>query len=210
MVTEGLVQLYDGKKHYEVSTCGLKRVLPIRRVGDGVWIASNHVLMLGDVEFIEAAAKELASRLSKYEADLVVTAEAKACPLAYEVSKRLGLPYLVVCRKSVKAYMKEPLVTELKSITTEGVQKLALDETDAERIRGRKVALVDDVTTTGGNMNAMEDLVNKAGGKVVAKACIWVEGPSTTEDSSRARKTLEYIDCLPLFLSEEKMNRQSN
>jgi len=203
-MTKELVRLYDGKKCYEIDTCGLKRVLPIRQVGDGVWIASNHILVLGDLEFIEAAAKDLASRLSKYEIELIVTAEAKAGPLAYEVSKKLDLPYLVVCRKSVKAYMNNPLATELKSITTEDVQKLTLDETDVDRIRGKKVALLDDVTTTGGNMNAMENIVNKAGGKVVVKACVWVEGPSTAGGSAQARKNLEYIDYLPLFLSKEK------
>jgi len=199
-----LTQLYKGQTSYVTEICGLRRELPIRQVGDGVWIASNHVVIFGDLEFIETAGKELASRLSGFKIDIPVTAEAKAESLAYEITKNLGLPYFIVCRKSVKSYVKNPLVVELKSITTKETQKLILDETDIKKIKGKNIALIDDVVTTGGNMNALEKLVLKAGGKVKAKTCIWVEGPSLSAATSHARKNLIHLGYLPIFYSKEK------
>jgi adenine phosphoribosyltransferase len=40
----------------------------------------------------------------------------------------------------------------------------------------RKVAIVDDVISTGSTLTALEQLVAKAGGTLVAKAAIFTEG----------------------------------
>lgn len=199
-----LIQAYDGRLFHELEICGLRRTLPIRQVDEGVWIASNHVVIFGDIELIKTTSKELTSRLSQHNIDILVTAEAKAEALSFEITSSLGLPYFIVCRKGIKSYMKNPLMTELKSITTKEPQKLVLDETDIEKIRGKNVAIVDDVVTTGGNMNAMERLVLKAGGNIRIKACIWVEGLPTDEAAYHARRNLVYLGYLPIFYSVEK------
>lgn len=199
-----LAQPYQRKTHYTTEVCGLTRKLPLRKVDEDTWIASNHPVIFGDVELIRKTGKELASRLSKYDIDVPVTAEAKAEALAYEVTRALQLPHFIVCRKEVKSYMKDPLITELKSITTEKPQKLVLDETDAKKVRGKNVALVDDVVTTGGNMNAMERLILEAGGKVKAKACIWIEGEPLTEQAHHAREDLIHLGYLPIFYTKDK------
>ncbi len=199
-----LIQLYKGQLTHDVFICGLKRKLPIRKVDDEVWIASDHELILGDVEFIEEVARELARKISGYKVDVTVTAEAKAQSLCYEVTKKLGLRNFVVCRKSLKSYMKNPVSVELKSITTKEKQKLILDEVDAEKLKGRNVALIDDVVTTGGNMNAMEKLVSRVGGKTCVKACIWVEGPAINRDSWKARENLVFLGYLPIFYGKKK------
>jgi adenine phosphoribosyltransferase len=201
-----LVQLYRGQTHYSIEICGIHRKLPLREVDEDVWVASNHVVIFGDVELVEKGGKELSSRLSVYDIDVVVTAEAKAEALAYEVTRSLKLPYFVVCRKQTKSYMMDPLTTELKSITTEKPQVLVLDQIDAEKIRGKNVVLVDDVVTTGGNMNAMERLVLKAGGEIKAKACVWIEGMPLTKAAHHARESLIYLGHLPIFYAEDKYN----
>ena len=89
----------------------------------------------------------LAQKLPKV--DYLVTAEAKGIPLVHEVSRLLGLPYYIVARKSVKPYMAEPLVDEVVSITTQKAQTLCLDGKDALAVKGRRVAIVDDVISTG-------------------------------------------------------------
>jgi adenine phosphoribosyltransferase len=201
-----LVQLYQGQSHYPIEICGIHRKLPLRQVDEGIWVASNHVVIFGDVELVEKSGRELSSRLSAYDVDFVVTAEAKAEALAYEVTRNLGLPYFVVCRKQTKSYMKDPLTTELKSITTEKPQLLVLDQVDADKIRDKNVVLVDDVVTTGGNMNAMERLVLKVGAKIKAKACVWIEGVPLTEAAHHARENLIYLGCLPIFYAKDKYN----
>ena len=201
-----LVQPYREQTYYFIDICGVSRKLPLRRVDEDTWVASNHVVIFGDTELIKRSSKELSSRLSAYDIDIVVTAEAKAEVLAYELTKNLGLPYFIVCRKQVKSYMKNPLTTELRSITTKEPQVLALDQMDVDKISGKNVLLVDDVVTTGGNMNAMERLVKKAGGKIKAKACIWIEGIPLTRAANHAREHLVYLGYLPIFYSKERYN----
>jgi adenine phosphoribosyltransferase len=203
-MTMELVQLYRGQTHYSIEICGIHRKLPLRKVDEDTWVASNHVVIFGDVELVEKGGKELSSRLFTHDIDIVVTAEAKAEALAYEVTKSLRLPYFIVCRKQTKSYMKNPLTTELKSITTEKPQALVLDQIDANKIRGKNVVLVDDVVTTGGNMNAMERLVAKAGGKIKAKACVWIEGIPLTKAAHHARENLVYLGYLPIFYAKDK------
>lgn len=116
----------------------------------------------------------LAQKLPKV--DYLVTAEAKGIPLVHEVSRLLGLPYYIVARKSVKPYMAEPLVDEVVSITTQKAQTLCLDGKDALAVKGRRVAIVDDVISTGESLSAIERLLEKAGAEIVAKAAILAEG----------------------------------
>ena len=78
---------------------GLKRSLPVIQVERGVWIASDADLILGDTVFIRRCAELLANRLKRFPFDMVLTAEAKAIPLAFAVSSLLGTDRLLVARK---------------------------------------------------------------------------------------------------------------
>ena len=88
----------------------------------------------------------------------------------HELCRLRGLPYYIVARKSVKPYMSQPLTDEVVSITTQKAQTLCLDGKDALLLKGKKVAVVDDVISTGESLQAIERLVEKAGGEIVAKA----------------------------------------
>lgn len=54
-------------------------------------------------------------------------------------------------------------------------QTLWLDGCDAEKIKGKRVALIDDVIATGESIGAIESLAKQAGAIVVAKAAILAE-----------------------------------
>ncbi len=174
---------------YELTVAGVTRQLPIIQIAPDLAIAS--FVILGDCELVTAAAPLLAERLPKV--DYLVTAEAKGIPLANEVSRLLGLPYYIVARKSIKPYMRTPLTDEVNSITTQKTQSLCLDGKDAMAIRGRRVAVVDDVISTGASLEAVERLVEKAGAEVVARAAILAEG-----DAAK-REDIIYLEELPLF-----------
>ncbi len=60
-------------------------------------------------------------------------------------------------------------------------------------LRGRKVAIVDDVISTGESLSAIERLVEKAGGNILARAAILAEG-----DAAK-REDIVYLEELPLF-----------
>ena len=126
------------------------------------------------------------------EHDVVVTAEAKGIPLCYEMARQ-GCKNYVVARKGVKDYMRNPIEVNVKSITTENEQKLYLGEGDANFIKGKRVLIVDDVVSTGQSLEAIEELVTKAGGNIVGKAAVLAEG------DARGRKDIIYLEELPLF-----------
>ena len=176
-------------KTYTLHVAGLTRELPIIKLSYDLSIAS--FVILGDTEIVRKTAPIIAKKLP--EVDFIVTAEAKGIPLAYEISKVLNLNEYVVARKSIKAYMEEPIEVEINSITTTNSQKLYLNNQDAKKIKGKRIALVDDVISTGQSLKALERLVEKAGGKVLAKAAILAEG------DAKDRKDIVFLEALPTF-----------
>ncbi len=176
------------KDFYTLNVAGLTRQLPICKLNDELSIAG--FVMFSDVELTIKTAEELLKKLPEY--DVILTAESKGIPLAYEMSRQCGKKY-ILARKSIKLYMKKPVGVEVKSITTAKTQTLYLDETDKEFLKGKKVAIVDDVISTGESLNAMIGLVEASGGIVVAKAAVLAEGDASD------REDIIYLEKLPLI-----------
>jgi adenine phosphoribosyltransferase len=170
-----------------INIAGITRTLPVIQVAPDMCIAS--FVILGDTEMVSRAADALIPLLP--DADYLVTAEAKGIPLAHALAERMLMPRYIVARKSVKAYMDDPLEADVQSITTANQQKLYLDREDARRIFGRSVILVDDVISTGQSIDGIRRLVLQAGAKVVATACILIEGDNQHD--------IIHLGHLPLF-----------
>ena len=177
------------EKIFRLEVAGCVRELPIIQISETLCIAS--FVILGDTEIVEAAAQCLVEKLP--EIDVIVTAEAKGIPLTYEISRLLNMKKYYVARKSIKAYMNEPLLDEVRSITTTQKQLLCLDGNDAEEIRGKRVAIIDDVISTGESLKALERIVEAAGGIIAAKAAILAEGDAVD------RTDITFLEELPLF-----------
>lgn len=158
---------------YPVEIAGIKRELRLFEIKPGIRIAILNIL--GDTELVTAVSQALAERLAPFKPDVLVTAEAKSIPLAHALSAVMGLPY-VVLRKSYKPYMGDALQSETLSITTGKPQTLFLDEKDRELVQGRRVALIDDVISTGSTLQGMRLIMHKANAQVVAEAAIFTEG----------------------------------
>lgn len=178
------------QRFYQLQVAGCTRELPILNISDKLAIAG--FVILGDVELVTRAAKDLVKKLP-YEADFVMTAETKGIPLAAEVAKNLGHSRYLVARKSVKAYMYNSIWVDDESITTKGKQRLYLSEEDVNRIKGKRIILIDDVISTGGSMKALNDLAKKAGAIVVSQVAILAEGEAAK------RKDIIFLKELPLF-----------
>ncbi|HBV67604.1 MAG TPA: adenine phosphoribosyltransferase [Clostridiales bacterium] len=176
-------------KKYSIEVAGVKRELPVIQISDKLSIAS--FVILGDTEIVCASAEEIVKRLP--EVDVLVTAEAKGIPLVFEMSRLLKMKKYIVVRKSIKPYMNSPMVHEVVSITTQKKQQLVLEEQDALEIKGKRVAIIDDVISTGESLSAIERLVEAAGGKIAAKAAILAEG------SAALREDIIFLGTLPLF-----------
>ena len=181
------------KNYYELHVAGCTRQLPILPVSDTLSIAG--FVILGDTEIVTRASEELAARVPK-DTDIIMTAEMKGIPLAAELARVLGMKRYIVARKSVKAYMQNPIWVEDESITTKGKQRLYLMDTDVEMLHGKNVLLLDDVISTGGSMKAMKALAEKAGAHVIGEAAILAEGNAAKRDD------IIFLEKLPLFEHE--------
>ena len=170
-------------EYYTLQVAGLTRKLKRCRISDKLEIAA--FILFSDVELTVACAKELAEKCADCNYDYIMTAESKGIPLAYELSRQTGKPY-VVARKSIKGYMTH-------SITTAAPQTLYLDGEKAAWFQGKRILLVDDVISTGESIAALEALTREAGGIVAGKATVLAEGDAID------RPDIIALAPLPLF-----------
>ena len=173
---------------YKMTIAGLERELPRCPLNEKMDIAA--FVMFSDVELTVASAEELLKKCGDF--DVILTAESKGIPLAYEMARQTGKPY-VVARKSVKLYMSDPVEVTVKSITTVNVQKLYLSKEKAELLSGKRVLLVDDVISTGESLKALEKLTAPLGGEIAGEAAVLAEGDAADRDD------IIFLEKLPLF-----------
>ena len=176
---------------YKMTIAGLERELPICKVNDNLDIAG--FVIFGDVEITVAAAAELLKRCPDF--DFIVAPEAKAIPLAHEMSRQSGKKYFI-CRKGPKLYMQNPVSVNVRSITTDKEQTLYMDSLEGEQLRGKKVGILDDVISTGESLAAVNQLVEQFDAEVVAQAAILAEGDAAKRDD------IVFLEELPLFFKD--------
>lgn len=188
---------YEGQVEYELRVAGVRRSLPVEQVRENVWIPFFR--LWGDVELTNACARELAAELRPREFDALVSLTAKSVPLVHMIATYLSeprhgqfFPY-VACRRGVKGYMRDPVVVEAQSITTAAVHPLVLNGPDAALIRGRRVAVVDDVVSTGGTFRAASRLMDRLQAQITARAAVIQQGDLYRDPE------LIYLATLPVF-----------
>lgn len=175
--------------NHTMEIAGLTRTLELFPVSEDTSIAA--FIIFGDVEMTQAAAKQLLEKAPEF--DVILTAEAKAIPLAYEMAAQAGFNDYVIARKGMKVYMRDAISTDVESITTQHLQKLYLGANDVDKLKGRKVLIVDDVISTGASLSSLEELVRAAGGEVAGKMAILAEGDAIN------REDIIVLGKLPLF-----------
>ena len=109
------------------------------------------------------------------------------------MARQAGQNDYIIARKGIKVYMEDVLTVSVNSITTLTSQSLHLGKDDVDRIRGRRILIVDDVISTGESLLAMEKLVTKAGGEIVGKMAVLAEGDAFD------REDITVLAKLPLF-----------
>ena len=114
-------------------------------------------------------------------------------PLVHEMARLAGNQKYFLARKKPKLYMTGVMEVTVRSITTEGEQKLYLDTADAELMKGKRILIVDDVISTGESLHAIEELVKAAGGLICGRMTILAEGEASERDD------IIYLEKLPLF-----------
>ena len=174
---------------YRMNIAGIDHDLPLCRVTDDLYIGA--FVVFGHAKLTVACARELLKRAPEY--DYIITAEAKGIPLAHEMARQHEDETYFIARKYPKLYMTGVFEVVVRSITTDKEQKLYLDTAEADKMRGKRVLIVDDVISTGESIAALETLVKQAGGIIVGKMAVLAEGDAQSRDD------IIYLEKLPLF-----------
>ncbi len=161
-------------KYYNLELCGLKRRLPLNYISKKTQLANFSVL--GDVELVDALADYLANYLKNYNFDYIVACEIKIVPLAHGISKRLKKKRFVVCRKSIKPYMVNPVVLKPLPYFPKHVKALVIDGNDASLLAGKKVVIIESVISTGVTMRMMKKLMEKINAQVKLMVAVLKQG----------------------------------
>ncbi|HEY1824437.1 MAG TPA: phosphoribosyltransferase family protein [Acidimicrobiales bacterium] len=172
--------------------------LPIVSLNENLALALLITVDVG-VTFMERAGKELADILAPYEVDVVATVATMGIPLAVEVTRHLGLDRYVVLHKTPKIHLADALVEPVRSITTDVEQRLLFDRARIDDVKNRRVAIVDDVISTGASTGASLRLLRGAGADVVAIGTLVTEAGLWRDALGEDAAMVRALGSIPVF-----------
>ncbi|HEY5091800.1 MAG TPA: phosphoribosyltransferase family protein [Acidimicrobiales bacterium] len=187
-----------GERTYSVDI-GTQRVdLPLVSLNDNLALALLITVDMG-VEFMSQAGRELAEILRPYNVDIVATVATMGIPVVVEVTRHLGLDQYVILHKTPKIHLADAVSETVRSITTDAEQRLLFDRARIKDVEGKRVAIVDDVISTGASTGTALRLLRGVGaevvviGTLVTEASIW--RTSLGDDAQMVRS----LGSIPVF-----------
>lgn len=172
--------------------------LPIVRIADDLSIALMITVDLG-VAFCERAGAELAALLETSSIEVVASIATMGIPIAIEVSRCLGLDQYVIFHKTPKIHLAEAVEESVTSITTATEQRLLFDRARIPIVEGRRVAVIDDVISTGASAGAALRLLRSVGAEPVALGSILTEGATWRTTLGGDAALVRSLGSIPVF-----------
>lgn len=142
---------------------GRQLLLPIRALADGRHGLASLIVNQASFAVVDALASDLARRLAAFRPDVVIGLPTLGLTLAAEVARKLGHDRYVPLGTSRKFWYDEALSVPLSSITTQQAKRLYIDPRMLPLVEGRRVALVDDVISSGASIRAGLSLLASQG-----------------------------------------------
>ncbi|MBB2706817.1 UNVERIFIED_ORG: adenine/guanine phosphoribosyltransferase-like PRPP-binding protein [Rhizobium esperanzae] len=138
--------------------------LPIRVLGDGEHALASLIVNQASFAVLDALAENLAEKIRPMRIDVVAGLPTLGLTLAAAVAQKLGHDRYVPLGTSRKFWYRDELSVALSSITTPTQQKrLYIDPRMLPLLAGRRVALIDDVISSGTSIVAALDLLTDCG-----------------------------------------------
>ena len=172
--------------------------LPLVPLADDLTIALLICVDHG-VAFADTAGRELAALLAPFEPDIVVSVATMGIPLAIEVTRSLGLDDYVILHKTPKIHLGDSFAEPVRSITTGNPQKLRMDPARVPAVRGRRVAIVDDVISTGASTRAALTLVRRVDADPVVIGTLMTEGSGWRQALGPDAANVRALGSMPVF-----------
>ncbi|MDQ0564452.1 adenine/guanine phosphoribosyltransferase-like PRPP-binding protein [Rhizobium mesoamericanum] len=124
--------------------------LPVRPLADGRHALASLIINQASFEVLDVLAQSLAERLKIFQVEVVAGLPTLGLTLAAAVAHKLGHSRYVPLGTSRKFWYRDDLSVALSSITTPSQQKrLFIDPRMLPLLVGRRVALIDDVISSG-------------------------------------------------------------
>ena len=178
---------------------GTQRVdLPVVSLSDQLALA---LLITVDmrVKFMSKAGEELADVLRPYDVDIVATVATMGIPVAVEVTRHLGLDQYVILHKTPKIHLADAVAEPVRSITTNADQRLLFDRARIKDVEGWRVAIVDDVISTGASTGAALRLLRGVGANIVAIGTLVTEASLWREALGEDALMVRALGSIPVF-----------
>jgi len=134
--------------------------LPIRALADGDHALASLIINQASFSVQEALAEALAERIAAHDVDVIAGLPTLGLTLASAVARALGHQRYVPLGTSCKFWYREDLSVSLSSITTPNQEKrLYIDPRMLPLLQGKRVALIDDVISSGASIVAGLELL---------------------------------------------------
>jgi len=183
---------------YRVVVGSQELEIPLVPLADDLTVALLITVDLG-VAFAETAGRELAAKLAPAEPEIVVSVATMGIPIAIEVTRALGLDDYVILHKTPKIHLAHAISEPVRSITTAAPQRLLFDRARLGAVEGRRVAVVDDVISTGGSTKAALTLMRRVGAQPVVVGALVTEGSQWRTYLGEDAALVQALGSIPLF-----------
>jgi adenine/guanine phosphoribosyltransferase-like PRPP-binding protein len=163
--------------------------LPIRVLpGDGESAVASLIINQASFVVEDALADAMANLVRPFDPEVVVGVPTLGLPLANGVARRLGHTRMVALGTSRKFWYRDELSEPMSSITSPAhAKRIFMDPRMLPLLEGKRVAVVDDVVSSGTSMAAVTRLLRNAGIKPVSIVLAMLQG-------TKWRETLAEVD----------------
>jgi adenine phosphoribosyltransferase len=186
------------RRTYQVEVGSQIVDLPLAALGDNLTLALLITVDMG-VRFMATAGKEIADLLRPVQPDIVATVATMGIPVAVEVTRSLDLDQYVILHKTPKIHLGDAVTESVRSITTDADQRLLFDRARIGDVAGKRVAIVDDVISTGASTGAALRLLRGVGAEVVAIATLLTEGSVWRDALGDDAQLVRALGSVPVF-----------
>ncbi|MBB3300255.1 adenine/guanine phosphoribosyltransferase-like PRPP-binding protein [Rhizobium anhuiense] len=161
--------------------------LPIRALADGDHALASLIVNQASFAVLDALAESLAEKIRPMRIDVVAGLPTLGLTLAAAVAQKLGHSRYVPLGTSRKFWYRDELSVALSSITTPMQQKrLYIDPRMLPLLKGRRVALIDDVISSGTSIVAGLNLLTGCGIEPVVIAAAMLQSERWRESLAAA------------------------
>jgi len=175
-----------------------QRHLPLIPIAEGLAIALLITVDHG-VAFAATAGSELGELLRSYRPEIVASVATMGIPIAIEVTRTLDLDDYLILQKTPKIHLADAIDEPVKSITTGATQRLLFDRARLDVVVNKRVALVDDVVSTGASIKAALSLLRRVGADPVAVGALVTEASEWRDTLGDDAELVHALGAIPLF-----------